>query len=62
MCIPPPWPRTRSVAGGGPGEMLDAEDRQEMLAACGVTAQTPAGDLLVCPPEYPDPTLALAGD
>lgn len=42
--------------------MLDAEDRQEMLAACGVAAQVPAGDLLVSPPEYPDPSLALAGD
>ncbi len=42
--------------------MLDAEDRQVMLEACGVMATVPAGSLLVIPPEYPDPSLVLNGD
>ena len=41
--------------------MLSADDRRVMLEACGTMALVPAGSLLVSPPEYPDPSLALAG-
>ncbi|HEB51575.1 MAG TPA: hypothetical protein ENI89_13290 [Desulfobulbus sp.] len=41
--------------------MLDAEDRQVMLEAVGVTAVAgTAGEMLVSPPEYGDPETVYA--